>query len=222
MEYQKDYFGFVYQWTDKKRNMYYIGSHHGPMDDGYVGSNTRFLRAYHARPTDFVREIISINRANDHKQTLQLEQIALDQVSNIKDHPQYYNKKNEANGGWSFIGPEHIEKRASSLVKRQSKNGLSDKERASYKQKIKTRLDRIRRTGFTEKEKAQHRSYGYLCEVRSPLGETFTYSSLAEASRETGIDCAYARTVTLQGRTYKGYSVRILQEPIIDCRSFKE
>ena len=39
-------YGFVYIWYDKKRKMYYIGSHWGTDDDGYICSSNRMRDAY--------------------------------------------------------------------------------------------------------------------------------------------------------------------------------
>ena len=50
--------GFIYQWTDKKTGLKYIGRHEGNIDDGYVGSGTKFITEYKSRPTDFEREIL--------------------------------------------------------------------------------------------------------------------------------------------------------------------
>ena len=52
-------YGFVYIWRDKKRKMYYIGSHWGTEDDGYICSSDRMRKAYRRRPDDFKRRVIS-------------------------------------------------------------------------------------------------------------------------------------------------------------------
>lgn len=52
--------GFVYLQYDRKRKMFYLGSHIGRIDDGYVGSGKHFLNAYKKRPLDFRRRIIEI------------------------------------------------------------------------------------------------------------------------------------------------------------------
>lgn len=222
MIYKQDYFGFVYRWFDNKRSMWYIGSHHGSLESGYVCSNKQMLNAYRKRPADFTREILEFNTSLDDCLTTKiLEQKFLDQIPNIKDNPLYYNKKNEAQGGWSFIDEEHISKRATTLKDTHSKVGLSECERQSYKKKIETRLKRISESGFTQKEIEQHNAYGYEVKVILPTGEEKIYPSMAKASKDLQIDCQYARLVTLQNRNYKGYRVYILKEPLIDCRGFK-
>lgn len=52
--------GFVYIWYDRKRKMYYIGSHWGGhIDDGYICSSNRMRDAYRRRPDDFRRRILN-------------------------------------------------------------------------------------------------------------------------------------------------------------------
>ena len=218
----KEYFGFVYRWHDSKRNMYYIGSHYGHTDDGYICSNERMMYAYTARPEDFTREILEYLYEDDIKELLRLEQKQFDLVENIKDHPQYYNKKNEAEGGWSHITQAEIEKRAQTLVERQKKEGLTEAERESYKQKAATRNERWQREGFSEAEQKQYNSYGCKVQVITPDGEELIFPSIAQAARETGVDIRYAIMVTARGRKYKGYDAIVLEEPKIDCRTFKE
>jgi len=223
MLHKKDYYGFVYKWYDRKRNMWYIGSHHGDVDSGYVCSNAQMLNAYKKRPGDFTRIILEYNTIDDnHAITKQLEQKFLDLVPDIKNNSNYYNIKTEAQGGWSFINEEHIDKRASSLKIKHQEHGLTEKEKTSYKKKIQSRLNRIAEKGFTKKEIDQHNAYGYKINVILPNGEEKVYPSLAKASKDLKIDCQYARLVTLQNRTYKGYQVIVLSEPKIDCRGFKK
>lgn len=216
-----NYCGFVYKWHDQKRDMFYIGSHNGSETDSYICSNKRMLTAYKKRPIDFSRKILEYNTSTDISLTLQLEQKFLDEVADIKDDPAYYNKKNEAEGGWSFITDDHISKRAGTLKEKHKLNGLSESEKKSYKTKIDSRLARIKKNGFTEKETNQHNSYGYRCKVILPDGEVKEYMSLAKASKDLNIDCFYAKVVTAQGRTYKGHKVFVTSDPEVDCRSFK-
>lgn len=80
-------FGFVYLWFDRKRKMYYIGSHWGAEDDGYICSSQRMKDAYHKRSDEFKRRILKriyTNRAD----LLNAEQKYLDSVKNKN---RYYN-----------------------------------------------------------------------------------------------------------------------------------
>ena len=51
--------GFVYVWRDKKHNRYYVGSHWGHEDDGYICSSTWMRNAYNRRKEDFKRRIVA-------------------------------------------------------------------------------------------------------------------------------------------------------------------
>jgi len=50
--------GFIYIWHDKTRNMFYIGSHDGTPDDGYISSSRWLSGEIRYRPTEFRRKII--------------------------------------------------------------------------------------------------------------------------------------------------------------------
>ena len=51
--------GFVYRWYDASNGKFYIGSHKGSPDDGYLGGGAQlFRRAYAKRPESFIREIM--------------------------------------------------------------------------------------------------------------------------------------------------------------------
>jgi hypothetical protein len=52
-------YGFVYIWRDRKHNRYYIGSHWGDINDGYVCSSNWMHNTHKRRKEDFKRRIIS-------------------------------------------------------------------------------------------------------------------------------------------------------------------
>jgi len=52
-------YGFVYIWYDRKHKRYYIGSHWGKENDGYICSSKWMLKSYQRRPQDFKRRILS-------------------------------------------------------------------------------------------------------------------------------------------------------------------
>jgi hypothetical protein len=201
--------------------MKYIGSHHGSINDPYKGSNTRFQRAIKKRPLDFIRKILEYSYIDDKNQTLIIEQKWLDSIENIKDNPFYYNQKNEACGGWSFITNEHIKKRSLSLKEKHAKHGLSERESKSYKKKIEKRLERIEKIGFTEKEKEQHNSYSTQVEVIFPDNTKKIFSSISQCSRELNINAKYGTIVTKNGGSYKGYKIFRIKEPTVLCKRNK-
>ncbi len=63
--------GFIYIWRDRKYNRYYIGSHWGPENDGYVCSSTWMRQAISKRPGDFKRRILE--RFDDREKINEIE-----------------------------------------------------------------------------------------------------------------------------------------------------
>ena len=90
---------FVYKWTDSSNRKMYIGSHKGTVDDGYIGSGKHFKRAYNKRPEVFSREILYVGTYED---VLELEEFILTEL-NAANNDEYYNLKNSAVGGITFI-----------------------------------------------------------------------------------------------------------------------
>lgn len=104
---QTRYTGFVYIWYDVKRKWFYIGSHMGTLDDGYIGSNIRLQRAYKKRPNNFKRRILEYYSGNSTKELHKLEQKYLDMIKHAELHlkenidnntTRYYNIKQDASG----------------------------------------------------------------------------------------------------------------------------
>lgn len=96
--------GFVYLWRDRMRRMFYLGSHCGTENDGYIGSNIRLKRSYKRRPQDFKRRILQrvvTGSVNDVRiaETRWLSFIKEEELS-IK----YYNMKLSAQGFDSISG----------------------------------------------------------------------------------------------------------------------
>ena len=97
--YGKDYFGFVYLWRDKKRKMFYIGSHMGAEDDGYVCSSKRMRQAYLRRPDTFhPRKIVYWHETDDRDALLREEKRWLDMIKDEELGKKYYNTKRNAWG----------------------------------------------------------------------------------------------------------------------------
>jgi len=218
MVYKKDYFGYIYEWTNNVNGKKYIGSHYGSVDDSYIGSGKYFKPAYKKNPQNFSMNVLEYLLVNDKKMLLDLEQRWLDSVDNIKENRNYYNLNNFSIGGSSHITKKHIEKRSKTLKEKHTQFGLSEAEKSSYKDKIQARLDRIKEKGFSEKEKEQHSKYSYQIQITFPTGEVKIYNSCGEATRELKIDARYGLVVCAKKDNFKGYKIIKLRDPIIDCR----
>lgn len=58
MDFKMTKYGFIYVWYDTYKKMFYIGSHWGHENDGYICSSRWMLKAYQNRPNDFKRRIV--------------------------------------------------------------------------------------------------------------------------------------------------------------------
>lgn len=78
--------GFIYEWTDKKTGLKYIGRHEGNPSDGYVGGGTKFIVEYNNRPDDFERKILWSTDSSIDKLVAKEEEL----LGNIPDEELYY------------------------------------------------------------------------------------------------------------------------------------
>mgnify|MGYP006921363124 CR=1 FL=1 len=95
----QDKYGFIYLWHDKKHKRFYVGSHWGTEQDGYVCSSTWMLQAYRKRPGDFKRRIIE--RFYDRSKTNDVEHRWLQMIKPEELKKRYYNFHNYRFGHWS-------------------------------------------------------------------------------------------------------------------------
>lgn len=92
--------GFVYIWRDRKHNRYYIGSHWGKEDDGYVCSSKWMKKSYFRRPNDFKRRILTRVYSN-RKILLEAEGKWLDLIKKEEIKVRYYNLRITNFGHWT-------------------------------------------------------------------------------------------------------------------------
>ena len=81
--------GFIYLWYDRRRRQFYIGSHWGTEDDGYICSSTWMRNSYKRRREDFKRRIIA--RVDVRANLMQEEQRWLDMIKKKELGVRYYN-----------------------------------------------------------------------------------------------------------------------------------
>jgi len=92
-------YGFIYVWYDKKRKMFYVGSHWGTEDDGYICSSNRMRDAYRRRPDDFKRRVIQKNIGRND--LLDEEHKWLKLIPENELGKRYYNLRQHKWGHWS-------------------------------------------------------------------------------------------------------------------------
>jgi hypothetical protein len=92
-------YGFIYIWYDRKRKMFYLGSHWGTETDGYICSSNRMRDAYRRRPQDFKRRIVKSNVRRDD--LLNEEHRWLSFIADDELGKRYYNLRKHKWGHWS-------------------------------------------------------------------------------------------------------------------------
>lgn len=95
---EKEKYGFVYIWYDKKKKMYYIGCHWGDVDDGYICSSNWMRKAYRRRPQDFRRRILKTNLSRE--QMYVEEQKCFDMIKIEEIKKKYYNLSLSSKKPW--------------------------------------------------------------------------------------------------------------------------
>ena len=99
-------YGFVYIWYDRKHKRYYVGSHWGTEDDGYICSSPWMMQAYKKRPYDFKRRILEhINTTREDLLKAEYKWLSLVKKEEIKTR--YYNLNIKATGHWSAY-PDNV------------------------------------------------------------------------------------------------------------------
>ena len=104
-------YGFVYIWFDKKHKRYYIGSHWGNENDGYICSSNWMRNSFRHRPDDFKRRILS-RIYTSRKLLLEKEYQYLSLIKKEELGVKYYNHTSHVAipNGDGFFSEETIEK----------------------------------------------------------------------------------------------------------------
>lgn len=95
----REKYGFVYIWRDRKHNRFYVGSHWGTEDDGYICSSPWMKQAHLHRPQDFKRRILA-RVYTTRKDLLNEELRYLLMIKPEEVRVRYYNIHIKANGHW--------------------------------------------------------------------------------------------------------------------------
>lgn len=91
--------GFIYIWRDRKYNRYYVGSHWGTEDDGYICSSNWMKVSYSRRPADFKRRVIA--RGIDNRPDLLKEEARwLSMIKPAEVKSKYYNLRLDTQHLW--------------------------------------------------------------------------------------------------------------------------
>lgn len=109
-------YGIVYLWYDRKHKRYYVGSHWGTENDGYVCSSTWMKKAYKRRPEDFKKKILK-RVYTTRKELLDEEYKWLSLIKEEELGKKYYNVRKHKFNHWSATDKEKISKTISEKTK---------------------------------------------------------------------------------------------------------
>jgi len=133
----KEKYGFVYMWYDSLRKMYYIGSHWGFEDDGYICSSNRMRDAYRRRPQDFKRRILS-RLTSTRAELLEEEFRWLSMIPTEELGKKYYNLRTHHPSHWS-TDPDASKTIKEKLSEAATRNHTDPEWQARYQAGLKTR-----------------------------------------------------------------------------------
>ena len=137
MEYKMEKYGFVYIWRDRKHKRYYVGSHWGYEDDGYVCSSNWMKNAFSIRPNDFKRKIIARVYSN-RKELLLKEEYYLSLIKDYELRLKYYNISKSIKDPW-FQHPAKLSL-VSQKISVKTKEAMQRPDvRANYEKGLQTR-----------------------------------------------------------------------------------
>lgn len=168
-------YGFIYIWYDKKHKRFYVGSHWGNENDGYICSSNWMRDAYRRRPCDFKRRIIK-RLYTSHKDLLMEEDRYLKMIKDSELGKKFYNlRKNTFERAWYLNEDRKLtvgEKigKANSISQRGKKHSKETKQKMSKAQKgkikgpqsedHKKKLSEIRKNRkLSEEHKSKIKSY---------------------------------------------------------------
>lgn len=157
--------GFVYKWINTRNGKWYIGSHKGSVDDGYVGSGVIFRKAYKKHKDYFIREIIYLGP--DFREIEDLILKTLDAESDRNS----YNVSNYAIGGTRHFHTSKKSKERMAAAGRSQKGKVVSQE---AREKIRQKLLGTKASDETKKK---------LSEMRKGKGNSFFGKQHTEETR---------------------------------------
>jgi hypothetical protein len=180
--------GFIYIWYDRKHKRYYVGSHWGSPDDGYICSSNWMRDAYHRRPEDFKRRVIS-HVITNRKKLFEEEQRYLQMIKVEEIGKRYYNLIRRTDHHW-LNNPDSAKSVAEKISKTLTGRKLSEE--------TKTKLSNINKgRTLSEDHKSKigdaHRGKSISAEQRQVLSEINMGKKQSDTVRKKMSDAHKAR-----------------------------
>ena len=157
----EEYNSFIYIWKDNLFEKYYIGSHIGYTEDGYLFGGIDIKKEYSKRPKDFERNILSYHVIKNNNEIRSIEKEYLIKYD-VENNPNFYNRTNESYGGYH---KKSVEERLNDI----DENGLNAFQRAAKKM-VQTR--KLKNSYKTAKVKEFETKKEKMNEINSKISET--------------------------------------------------
>lgn len=142
-------YGFVYIWFDRKHKRYYLGSHWGFENDGYICSSNWMRDSYKRRPEDFKRRILAIIKTN-REDLYEKEFTFLKLIKDEELGKRYYNKNNKyiLHNGFKFYCCHNIPHTEKSKEKIRQSLKTSKKQKEKFTPEVRQKLKeaKVKRT----------------------------------------------------------------------------
>jgi hypothetical protein len=121
-KYHKRTSGFIYIWRDRRKNMFYIGSHWGDENDGYICSSAWMRNTYKRHSKDFKRRILK-RIIGSYKDVLIEEKKWLSFIKESELGVKYYNRtRNVSTLGGDGISEETRQKQRAAKLGKSNKH----------------------------------------------------------------------------------------------------
>ena len=212
-------FGFVYIWRNRRLNRYYIGSHWGTEDDGYICSNDAMREAHRRKPKAFRRRIVK--KVHSREDLLIEEQRWLDMIKPEEYGKKFYNISSSANGSWAGAwNPKFREKWMESHWSRNGKTqDVVDKINTPKRnKKIQKSVQALYDNGYVNPNKGKPRppEATEKCRVSnskidwmaiSPSGKQYTFRNLKNFCCEQGLEYKNLHCAIQYKGSYKCWEV---------------
>ena len=200
-----EYNSFIYMWEDLYENKYYIGSHIGNVNDGYLFGGIDIKRKYRERPFDFIRKILSYHIINSNFEIRSIEKEYLEKFD-VENNDNFYNRTNESYGGYH---KKSVESRLSDI----DDSGLNSFQRASRKMV----LTRKRKNNYkTAKIKEHLTKKSKMLEISSKISDTLKGSTWINKDGEK----KYVKPADLEHYLLEGWQLGMRKYSYKECEDF--
>ena len=197
--------GFVYKWTDLYNGKYYIGSHRGDINDGYIGSGYYFKKAYKKRKECFSREILYIG-----KDYIELEEFILQELD-CKNDVNSYNLTNNARGVSMQSKETKIKisesKKGNTFFSKEHRQKLSLAKKGKLHPCYGTQgyVKGMKHSKESKLKMSKSKSRKVFCELKNK-----TYQSVKEASLDLGVSVSHINNMINRYKVNK-YKLTIIK-----------